>query len=489
MNTSNEENAVRLVWFRNDLRCHGHTPLTQALAGGGPVRAVHVLCPDQWEVHDVAPLRRWYVLESLIELGEALAAKGVDLHVLDGGDFGGAVDALEAFVAEHGITEIFCNREYPLNEMNRDRAVARRLEGQGVRLHGFDDGMLVPPRTLSTGKGTPYTVFTAYKKRWDAWIEEWDPGAVPAPAWPGGEGRFHGRDRVEALRDGLGLDSALTRSWRPGESAAYKQLYDFVEHQLGDYKAYRDFPAEPATSILSTALSAGTLAPMDAYLAARRAMADAAVREGAVTWIGELAWRDFYRQIMHRFPELAKGAPFRPETRLLEWNDNDEHFQAWCEGRTGYPLVDAAMRQLVTTGWMHNRLRMLTAMFLTKHLFIDWRKGERFFMRHLIDGDFASNNGGWQWSASTGTDAAPYFRVFSPLRQSQRFDPHGRFIARYLPELAELDDKTIHEPGKQPLLCPEYPAPIVAHQGVKQRVEKAFRQARDAWDQQREGDQ
>ncbi len=168
-------------------------------------------------------------------------------------------------------------------------------------------------------------------------MDEVDPGAVPAPAWPGGEGRFHGRDRVEALRDGLGLDAALTRPWRPGEAAAYKQLYDFVEHHLGDYKAYRDFPSEPATSTLSTALSAGTLAPLDAYLAARRAMGDAAAREGAATWIGELAWRDFYRQIMHRFPSLAKGTPFRPETRLLAWNDNDEHFQAWCEGRTGYP--------------------------------------------------------------------------------------------------------------------------------------------------------
>jgi len=474
---------VRLVWFRNDLRCHGHTPLTQALASGEPVSAVYVLCPDQWDAHYVAPLRRWFVLRSLLELGQSLADKGVDLHVLDGGDFQGAVDTLERFAAEQGVTEVFCNREYPLNELNRDRAVARRLEARGVRIHGFDDGVLVPPRTLHTGKGTPYTVFTAYKKRWDAWMDERRPSPVPAPRWPGGQGDFVGRSRVEQALASLTVAASLTELWQPGEAAAGRQLKDFVEQYLGDYKAKRDFPAEPGTSGLSTALSVGTLAPLDAYLAAQHAMQDAGAREGAAIWIGELAWRDFYRQIMHRFPALASGAPFRPETRLLQWNDNEPHFQAWCEGRTGYPLVDAAMRQLVQTGWMHNRLRMLTAMFLTKHLFIDWRKGERFFMTHLVDGDFAANNGGWQWSASTGTDAAPYFRVFSPVRQSHRFDPQGRYIARYVPELAHADDKTIHEPWKQPLMTGDYPSVIVAHEGVKQRVEAAFRAARDAWKQ------
>ena len=478
---------MRLVWFRNDLRCHGHTPLTQALAGGDAVTALHILCPDQWDAHGVAPARRWFVLHSLLELGESLAARGVDLHVLDGGDFDGSVTALENFVAEQGVTEVFCNREYPLNELNRDRAVARRLEAQGVRIHGFDDGVLVPPRALHTGKGTPYTVFTAYRKRWDVWMDDLQPEAVPAPDWPGGQGRFVGRERVERALEPLSVPDSVTALWHPGEDAARGQLKDFVEQHLGDYKARRDFPAEPGTSGLSAALSAGTLAPLDAYLAARPALQDAKAREGAATWIGELAWRDFYRQIMHRFPSLATGAPFRPETALLQWSDNEEHFQAWCEGRTGYPLVDAAMRQLVQTGWMHNRLRMLTAMFLTKHLFIDWRKGERFFMAHLVDGDFAANNGGWQWSASTGTDAAPYFRVFSPVRQSHRFDPQGRFIARYVPELATADDKTIHEPWKQPLMTPDYPTTIVAHQGVKQRVESAFRAARDAWNQQNGG--
>ncbi|AFT68394.1 Deoxyribodipyrimidine photolyase family [Alloalcanivorax dieselolei B5] len=479
--------AMRLVWFRNDLRCHGHTPLRQALAGAGPVLALYVLCPGQWDAHDVAPLRRWYVLESLRELGEELAARGVDLHVIDGGDFAGAVEVVQRFVADRGVTEVFCNREYPVNELNRDRAVARSLENTGVRIRGFDDGVLVPPRALNTGKGTPYTVFTAYKRRWDAWMEEKGPPLPETPRWPGGQGDFVGRATVRKALAELSVSPRLTELWQPGEAAAARQLERFVARDLAHYKNRRDIPCEAGTSGLSAALSAGTLAPAQAWWVARLAMRDAGVREGAACWIGELAWRDFYRQILHRFPMLAKGAPFRPETRLLQWNDNETLFNAWCQGRTGYPLVDAAMRQLLSTGWMHNRLRMLTAMFLTKHLFIDWRKGERFFMQHLIDGDVAANNGGWQWSASTGTDAAPYFRVFSPVRQSRRFDPQGHFIARYVPELAELDNDSVHEPWKQPLLSGDYPPPVVAHEGVKQRVEAAFRAARDTWRRQGEG--
>jgi len=202
---------------------------------------------------------------------------------------------------------------------------------------------------------------------------------------------------------------------------------------------------------------------------------DAGAGEGAAVWISELAWRDFYRHIMACFPSLAQGSPFKSETALLQWRHDHEQFQAWCDGQTGYPLVDAAMRQLNETGWMHNRLRMVTAMFLTKHLFIDWRWGEAHFMRRLIDGDFAANNGGWQWSASTGTDAVPYFRVFNPVRQSERFDPQGVFIQRYVPELRGLSGKALHRPWP----VDGYPAPIVDHQGVRERVTLAFRQARD----------
>ncbi|WP_290522568.1 deoxyribodipyrimidine photo-lyase [Alcanivorax sp.] len=473
---------MNLVWYRNDLRIHAHRALKEALQAEGPVTAVYFLCDQQWDEHGVAPLRRWYVLHSLIELGEQLAARGITLHVQDAGDFSRIPAMLQDFTQQQGISQVFCSREYPLNERRRDKAVAKALDDAGVSIRGFDDSVLVPPATLRTGKGTPYTVFSAYKKRWDVWLDS----HFQQPELPGKASAkpvaFADRAVVESALESVSVAESLTAHWQPGEQAAATQLEHFVARHLGQYRKLRDFPSLTATSGLSAALSAGTLSPASCYLAARQAMADAGARDGAACWIGELAWRDFYRQIMAQYPRLSWGRAFRPETDLLKWDSDDALFQAWCEGRTGYPLVDAAMRQLVATGWMHNRLRMVTAMFLSKHLWQDWRKGEAFFMAHLIDGDFAANNGGWQWSASTGTDAVPYFRVFNPIRQSQRFDAEGHFIARWVPELKALDNKTIHEPWKQPLLVPDYPAPVVSHAGVRERVTQAFKAVKKDYD-------
>jgi len=481
---------MNLVWYRNDLRVAAHSPLQAALSessgeavSGPPALAVYCLCQAQWDRHQVAPLRRWYVLESVRELGEALARRGIDLHVLEADTFAAMPEVLAQFARDHGVTHLYCNREYPLNEKQRDKAVAERLRGQGVSLQGFDDGVLVPPAALRTGKGTPYTVFGAYKKRWDVWMADHHPAVTPAPPESDHRGNFVGAAVVDKALKALSVPEALTQQWLPGEEAAWQQLDQFVEQSLAGYRRQRDFPDLAGTSGLSAALSAGILSVASCYRAASQAMADAGSRDGAACWIGELAWRDFYRQIMAQFPRVSRGQAFRPETDLLQWDQDDERFAAWCEGRTGYPLVDAAMRQLVATGWMHNRLRMVTAMFLSKHLWLDWRRGEAFFMAHLMDGDFAANNGGWQWSASAGTDAVPYFRVFNPVRQGQRFDSEGRFIARWVPELRGLDSKQIHEPWKQPLLAPDYPPPIVPHAGVRERVTTAFKAAKTQFDQ------
>lgn len=468
-----------LVWYRNDLRVADHAPLAAALAMDGPVRAVYQLCPGQWDTHGVAPIRRWYVLESLRELGKTLAGLGVPLEVLESDGFDDAPESLAGICRKHGIRDIFCNREYPLNEINRDRAVAERLRPMGVELHGFDDTVLVPPRCLKTGKGTPYTVFSPYGRAWRRWLAEHPPTLPALPKSHREPCVFRGNAAIDRALRPLVIEPSLKRLWSPGEQAARARLDDFVGDGLADYHHDRDFPSLSGTSGLSVALSAGTLSVQRSYVVAEQEMlAHAAVSEGARVWINELCWRDFYRQIMANFPHLARGLPFRAETRFIRWRDDPALFQAWCEGRTGYPLVDAAMRQLLHTGWMHNRLRMLTAMFLSKHLFIDWRQGEHWFMRHLVDGDFAANNGGWQWSASTGTDAAPYFRVFSPVRQSERFDPAGEFIRRYVPELAALDDRQIHQPWLHADQAPDYPAPVVAHKGVKERVMAAFQAAR-----------
>jgi len=264
-------------------------------------------------------------------------------------------------------------------------------------------------------------------------------------------------------------------TWPAGEREALRRLDRFVEERIERYDVDRDHPAIEATSTLSPYLACGVISPRQCLAA----VAD--VHEGSIdttgagakTWISELVWREFYRHVLFGFPRVCRGRPFKPETEALNWCDDSDAFRAWCEGRTGVPIVDAAMRQLARTGWMHNRLRMIVAMYLTKDLFVDWREGERFFMHQLVDGDFANNNGGWQWSASTGTDAAPYFRVFNPTSQSRRYDSHGEFIRTWCPELQHLDDRSIHEPAS---LSAErrggldYPAPLVDHAEARRRT-------------------
>ncbi|MCH8543538.1 MAG: deoxyribodipyrimidine photo-lyase [Alcanivorax sp.] len=481
-----------LVWYRNDLRARDHQGLSAALGSGQPVRAVYLLSPGQWDRHQVAPIRRWYVLSSLRELGETLGKLGIPLDIVPCETFDEAPEVLATYCRSHQIKALYCTREYPLNELRRDRAVADALRPLGVTLQGYDDAVVVPPRALKTGQGTPYTVFTPYRRRWDACLAEAPPTMPAPPKRPAGAAPVAFDvgvlDKHERLLD---LPDTLTRLWQPGEKAARQQLQHFVSDRLGHYRRDRDFPALPGTSLLSTALSAGTISPLRCVVLARASLAEGgktgadkegAHKEGVSTWLSEIAWRDFYRQIMANFPHLAWGAPFRPETGFVQWSRDEALFQAWCEGRTGYPLVDAAMRQLNSTGWMHNRLRMVSAMFLSKNLFIDWRWGESYFMQQLMDGDFAANNGGWQWSASTGTDAAPYFRVFSPVRQSERFDPDGTFIRSQVPELRDLPGKQIHQPWKSPLLAAAYPAPIVPLDGVRERVTAAFKAAKQIHD-------
>ncbi|MDF1780258.1 MAG: deoxyribodipyrimidine photo-lyase [Alcanivoracaceae bacterium] len=470
-----------LVWYRNDLRTLFHSPLSAALKNHESVKALYILSEGQWDIHDVAPVRRWYVLHSLRELGQSLAAMGVTLDVVVANTFSEVGAQLERYVIANKITTIYCNREYPLNEIQRDRDVATRLSALDVSIQGFDDGMVVPPKVLKTNQGGHYTIFTPYKRKWLQYLidEPQQSFKVSSTGADKSTASFSCEVLDNAIRNNV-VPEALTRHWTPGESAAQSMLASFIEsRKIEGYQQQRDFPAIDGTSMLSTALSAGTISAHQCVQMAKQCSGVSEAQQGVQTWISELCWRDFYRQVMANHSRLAKGEPFRPETRFIQWSRDVGEFNTWCEGRTGYPLVDAAMRQLVATGWMHNRLRMVVAMFLTKQLFIDWRWGETFFMRHLIDGDFAANNGGWQWSASTGTDAVPYFRVFNPVRQGQRFDPDGVFIKQWVPELAHLSKKFIHEPWKSPESVSDYPTPIVSLVGVKENVERAFRAARD----------
>ena len=267
--------------------------------------------------------------------------------------------------------------------------------------------------------------------------------------------------------------------WPIGESAAHKRLEQFCENKLSDYKKKRDFPALASTSQISAYLAQGILSSNQCLHLMFDALQVDTISQlcshaGAACWLSELVWREFYQYIAYHFPRVCQHQPFKSVTKKIIWTQNAEHLKAWQSGKTGIPIIDAAMRQLNQTGWMHNRLRMLVAMFFSKNLFLDWRLGEHYFMQQLIDGDFASNNGGWQWSASTGTDAAPYFRVFNPIAQSKKFDPHGEFIKRYCPELAMLHAKQIHQPNTQDL---DYPPPIVDLNATRADAIAAFKLA------------
>lgn len=459
-----------LVWLRADLRTIDNSALSAACADAqAEVCAVFFISPQQWRRHHVAGCRVDFELRTLQRLSRQLAALSIPLLVFESTDFASQPDSLLQLCRQHQISAVFYNKQYEVNELARDRAADAVLTGNGIRCYGFDDQCLVAPGRVLTGDNRFYTVFTPFKKTWLQRINHdgFDIRPQPAPrrhlwltpsAIP-----LH----IDGFASHISADTALSL-WPAGEDAALNRLADFCQHNLRSYKDRRDIPSlDDGTSRLSPYLAIGALSPRQCYQAAINIQSAQGPNAGIDQWLSELGWREFYKHLLVGFPRVCKHQPFRPDTGNLRWRHDQAAFQRWCDGQTGFPLVDAAMRQLNTIGWMHNRLRMLVAMFLTKDLFIDWRWGERYFMERLIDGDLGANNGGWQWSASTGNDAAPYFRIFNPARQSEKFDPDGVFIRRYVPELAQLDNKTIHEPhGKQRQLWLDYPEPMINHQSA-----------------------
>lgn len=474
------------IWFRSDLRCHDNRALSHAIeqanAQSMPLLALYIVTPEQWREHDVGANQVDFIVRHLPLLKEALAQHGIPLRVITCDRFENIPAELVDLCRDWNIQAVFANREYPVNEIERDRQVSQALQQLSVDFQCFDDFTLLPPGSVRTGQGKPYKVFTPFKKQCfqqlsHSHIAEAITGTVRAKA-PAG---FGNNAPAAVAHFNSEIDRAtLERLWPAGEVAALERLATFTEHRLHRYKESRDFPDARDTSAISAYLAVGSLSPRAAMRAAATANNGewSSGSEGAQTWIGELLWRDFYQHILQAFPRVSRGRAFQPHTEHIAWRVNDRDLNAWKEGQTGIPIVDAAMRQLRQTGWMHNRLRMVAAMFLSKNLLIDWREGERHFRRHLIDGELGANNGGWQWAASTGTDAAPYFRVFNPVTQGQRFDSNGDFILRYLPELKGLATKYIHEPWKSPSVDQlDYPAPIVDLKISRQRAVDTFRRA------------
>jgi deoxyribodipyrimidine photo-lyase len=459
--------ASALLWFRRDLRADDNAALYEALKAARSVHCAFVFDSTILQRLLRRDRRVDFIRQSVAELDGKLRTMGgpgcgvIVLH-------GDAASEIPRLAAQLGVQAVFANHDYEPYAVERDALVRERLAAGGVALHTSKDHVLFERDEILTLSGKPYSVFTPYSRAWLAKLDDSFLKADPVERYAGRlAARPAGFDRPLPSLEALGFEPTNLQV-RPGSAGAEALLQSFAD-RIDSYDTQRDLPAVDGTSGLSVHLRFGTVSIR--RLAARaRAHASA----GAATWLKELAWRDFYFQVLANFPQVGEGRSFRPEYDRIRWEEGplaDQHFAAWCEGRTGYPLVDAAMAQLNQTGFMHNRLRMVTASFLCKDLGIDWRRGERYFAQQLNDYELASNNGGWQWASSSGCDAQPWFRIFNPVTQSERFDPEGKFIKRWLPQLATLSAAEIHAPWKAQA---DYPPPIVDHAQAREKTLRRY---------------
>jgi deoxyribodipyrimidine photo-lyase len=486
-----------IVWFRRDLRLADNAALAAAIRQG-EVLPAFVIDPVLLNSDRVGAKRVAWLAANLRELDRSLRQRGSRLIVRRGEP---AVELLK-LARETGATNVFFNLDLTRYARKRDQRVALELEAQGVTVESFDDMTVHHPEEVVTLTGRPYQVFTAFKR---AWLALPKPAADEAESLPEHMPLPEDLRHCEhSLRSNLDLteEDCFVANSAPrndetielpaaGEDAALNRLNDFLEATIYGYSEGRTLLDRAATSFLSPYLRFGALSIRQAYWGAKAAIdltTDKAAQQGAEAWLNELIWREFYMALLYHFPHTI-DQPLREQYRDFEWLEDDDAFAAWREGRTGYPVVDAAMRMLNATGWMHNRARMIVASFLTKDLLIDWRQGERYFMQQLIDGDSASNVGGWQWAAGVGADAQPFFRVFNPTLQGQRFDPAGSFVKQWLPELVQVPIEFVHEPWKMKpadqqkygvIIGRDYPAPIIEHSFARDRALQHYRNRNSA---------
>lgn len=458
--------TTSLVWFRRDLRVHDNPALRAALAAGGAVLAVYLHAPEEEGGWAPGAASRWWLHRSLEALGRELAARGARLVIRRGP----SLAALRELAAEVGAGAVHWNRLYEPASVARDKQVKQGLRDAGLHAESHAAALLHEPWLLKTQAGDPYRVFTPF---WNAFQKQVTPGAplaaperMPTPV----------RQPESLPLAALGLqpevrwDAGLAEHWQPGEEGALRRLRDFTASALGSYRSDRDRPALPGVSRLSPHLHFGELSPRQAWTAVARCLAEARVAQGAEAWLRELGWREFAHHVLFHFPHTS-DAPLHPRFARFPWRPRHQPLlRAWQRGRTGFPIVDAGLRELWHTGFMHNRVRMIAASLLVKNLRVPWQAGARWFWDTLVDADLANNSMGWQWTAGCGADAAPYFRIFNPVLQGQRFDPEAVYVKRWVPELAALPAAWAHQPWRTPAAVQaasgfrpgvDYPSPLV----------------------------
>ncbi|MBD1831615.1 deoxyribodipyrimidine photo-lyase [Cyanobacteria bacterium FACHB-472] len=473
-----------LFWHRRDLRISDNLGLAAARKQSPKVVGVFCLDPNILERDDVAPARMVYMIGSLQSLKERYQQAGSQLLILHDNP----TQAIPALAAALNAKALFWNWDVEPYSKERDRIVTETLKAKGIEVQNNWDQLLHSPEDIFTGSNKPYTVYTPFWRNWSSKaktepVEELKDAQKLTPDEQEAAHQAGVMELPTAKELGFVWDNELVT--QPGEAAAQEKLEEFCDSHLGEYKEQRNFPGVHGTSQLSAALKFGVIGIRTVWKATETALENSRSDEEQSSirgWQQELGWREFYQHAMYWFPELAEGA-FRELLQNFPYENNEEDFQAWCEGRTGYPIVDAAMRQMNEIGWMHNRCRMIVANFLTKDLLIDPRKGEKYFMQKLYDWDLSANNGGWQWSASSGMDPKPV-RIFNPATQAQKFDPDGDYIREWVPELRSVDTEYLVT-GKIPALESEavgYPAPIVDHNKRQRQYKERYQQQKEQFD-------
>ena len=467
-----------LVWFRSDLRLQDNPALRNAFEQAKNVHAVFIFSNNQLKKHNEANVKIDFLKSNLFLLEDKLNKLNVPLTIIDSDGFNNDASLIEQFIEKKNIKKVFWNNQFGEDEAIRDKLVKILLDKKNIDYETYNDQIIYEPGFLKTGQGLPYSVFTPFKRKW---IENFEMDFLDI------EYRYETRNNLDYFSNVRDFDFNYKKThqvnmqlWPAGEDEAETRLLRFLNEKAIDYSKNRNDPILDGTSRISPYLALGIISSKKCILEALKInnFEFNSGHIGVTKWIDEIVWREFYKNIMFSFPKVSKGQPFQDYSKAILWRYNEDEFNTWKEGRTGFPIVDAAMRQLLNEGWMHNRLRMVVAMFFTKNMLHDWRLGEAYFMQNLIDGDFASNNGGWQWSSSTGTDAAPYFRIFNPITQSTNFDKEGTFIKKYVPELKDLDKSVIHNPSIEHRKYCKYPEPILDLKESRLRAIDAFKTAK-----------